>query len=115
MGREEAYSLHPPSEEPTTEAIGHALAAAAAVGELLGAVGGVQPETLRTDAAAAAARILAEARAEVARLEPDADELRSFLASATSEFVATARAALAHLDELESPSGSSSEAVAERQ
>ena len=115
MGREEAYSLHPPSEEPTTEAIGHALAAAAALGERMVAEAGEHAETHRTEAEAEAARILAEARAEVARLERDADELRSFLASATSEFVATARAALAHLDELESPSGSSSEAVAERQ
>jgi hypothetical protein len=81
----------------------------------LGGAAGAHAPTLRPAAAAAAARILAAARAEGARLERDADELRSFLASATSEFVATARAALAHLDELESPSGSSSEAVAERQ
>ena len=76
---------------------------------------GERAEALRTEAEAEAARLLAEARAEVARLEREADELRTFLASATNEFVATARAALAHLDELESPSCSSSEAVAERQ
>ena len=113
MGREETYSLQRQSEEPTTEAIGHALAAAAALGERMVAEAGERAEALRTAAEAEAARLLAEARAEVARLERDADELRSFLASATTEFVATARAALAHLDELESRNGSSPEVVAE--
>jgi hypothetical protein len=50
---------------------------------------------------------------EVARPTRDADELRAFLASATDEFVATARAALAHLDELEGRNGSASGVVAE--
>lgn len=115
MGSEEAYSLHRPAEEPTTEAIGQALAAAAALGERMVAEAGERAEALRTEAQTEAARLLAEARAEVARLEREADELRTFLASATNEFVATARAALAHLDELERPngSGSSSEVVAE--
>jgi regulator of protease activity HflC (stomatin/prohibitin superfamily) len=115
MGSEEAYSLHRPAEEPTTEAIGQALAAAAALGERMVAEAGERAEALRTDAEAEAARLLADARAEVARLEREADELRSFLASATNEFVATAREALAHLDELERPGGSGtpSDVVAE--
>ena len=113
MAREEAYSLHRPSEEPTTEAIGQALAAAAALGERMVAEAGERAEALRTEAEAEAARILAEARAEVARLESNADELRSFLGLAMNEFVATARAALAHLDELEGRGGSPSEVPAE--
>ncbi len=113
MGREEAYSLDRPSVEPTAEAIGQALAAAAALGERMVAEAGERAEALRTEAEAEAARVLAEARAEVARLERDADELRSFLTSAKNEFVATARAALAHLDELEGRNGPSSAVIAE--
>jgi regulator of protease activity HflC (stomatin/prohibitin superfamily) len=115
MAREETYSLHLPAEEsePTTEAIGQALAAAAALGERMVAEAGERAEALRTEAEAEAARLLGEARAEVARLQRDADELRSFLGSATKEFVATARAALAHLDELESRDGSPPEVAAD--
>ncbi len=100
MGREEAYSLDRPSVEPTAEAIGQALAAAAALGERMVAEAGERAEALRTEA-------------EAARLERDADELRSFLTSAKNEFVATARAALAHLDELEGRNGPSSAVIAE--
>jgi regulator of protease activity HflC (stomatin/prohibitin superfamily) len=113
MASEETYSLQHPAVEPTTEAIGQALAAAAALGERMVAEAAERAEALRTEAEAEAARILAEARVEVARLERDAAELRSFLASATDEFVATARAALAHLDELEGRNGSASGVVAE--
>jgi vacuolar-type H+-ATPase subunit E/Vma4 len=113
MAGEEAYSLHDRSEEPTTEAIGQALAAAAALGERIVAEAGERAEKLRTEAEAEAARLLADARAELARLERDADELRSFLESATNEFVATAQAALAHLDELDRGNGAISEAAAE--
>ena len=87
-------------EEPSAEAIGQALAAAAALGERMVAEATERAEALRAQAEADVARLLADARAEVARLDREADELRSFLQSATTDFVATARAALVHLDEL---------------
>jgi cell division septum initiation protein DivIVA len=88
-------------EEPSAEAIGRALAAAAALGEQMVAEATQRAEELRTKAEAEAAQLLSTARAEVSRLEREADQLRSFLESATNEFVATARAALEQLDELE--------------
>jgi regulator of protease activity HflC (stomatin/prohibitin superfamily) len=93
--------LRYPAEEPSAEAIGQALAAAAALGERMVADAHERADALRSEAEAEAAGVLAAARAEVARLEREAGELRSFLQAATNEFVATARAALAHLDELD--------------
>jgi hypothetical protein len=101
-----------PVEEPSAEAIGSALAAAAALGERMVADAHEQAEAVRSEAEAEATSVLAAARAEVARLEREADELRSFLESATNEFVATARAALGHLDELDGSGRSSAGAAA---
>jgi cell division septum initiation protein DivIVA len=101
-----------PAEEPSAEAIGQALAAAAALGERMVADAHERAEAVRSEAEAEATRVLAAARAEVARLEREADELRSFLESATNEFVATARSALGHLDELDGSGRSSADAAA---
>lgn len=103
MEREEARFLHHRAEEPSAEAIGQALAAAAALGERMVAEAREEAERVQAEAEAEAARILAAARAEVARLDRDAEELRSFLVSASDEFVATARMALAHLEDLDGP------------
>jgi regulator of protease activity HflC (stomatin/prohibitin superfamily) len=103
MEREEARFLHQHPEEPSAEAIGQALTAAAALGERMVAEAREEAERVQAEAEAEAARILAVARSEVARLERDAEELRSFLVDATDEFVATARVALAHLEELDGP------------
>lgn len=111
--REETYPLSHPAEEPSAEAIGQALAAAAALGERMVTEAGERAEALRTEAEVEAATLLASARAEVARLERDAGELRSFLESATTEFVAIARAALAHLNELDRRDGGAAEIAAD--
>jgi hypothetical protein len=89
------------TEQPSAEAIGRALAAAAALGEQMVAEASEHAAEVRAKADAEAAQLLSTARAEVSRLEREAHELRTFLESATNEFVATARVALEHLDELD--------------
>jgi cell division septum initiation protein DivIVA len=74
----------------------------------------VESERNETIAAAhrEAAERLAGRRAEIARLEAEASELRSFIETATTEFVSIARAALGRLGDIEAPRETQAEAAA---
>jgi cell division septum initiation protein DivIVA len=113
-------------DQPNAETIGQALATATALGERIVAEAKERADVLRAEAEAEAAGWLETARrdadaqlvqkrAEIARLEREAEVLSASLEAEKDAFVATARAALERLDELQAATTATTAAAAHTQ